>query len=61
MVCLLIGACAILQNIAIIFNELDDDDDDDDCQIEDPEVEAHVCPDTGNQRAHNRAHNKQLF
>ena len=52
-VCLLIGACAILQNIAIMFNEPDDDDDDYDYQIEEPEVEAHVGPDTGSQiRAH---------
>lgn len=49
---LMIGACAILQNIATMFNEPDDDDDYD-YQNEEPEVEAHVGPDTGNQiRAH---------
>ena len=47
-VCLLIGACAILQNIAIIFNEPDEDDEYD-YQNKEPEVEDHVGYDTGNQ------------
>ena len=51
-VCLLIGTCAILQNIAIMFNEPDEDDEYD-YQNEEPEVEDHVGHDTGNQiRAH---------
>lgn len=45
-VCLLIGACAILQNIAIMFNEPEEDRDVDQ---EEPEVEAHDGQDTGRQ------------
>ena len=49
-VCLLIGACAILQNIAIMFNEPEEDEDID---PQEPEVEPHVGHDTGRQiRAH---------
>ena len=44
-VCLLIRACAILQNIAIMFNVSDDND----YQIEEPEAEAHVGHNTGYQ------------
>ena len=45
-VCLLIGACAILQNIAIMFNEPEEDEDID---PQEPEVEPHVGHDTGRQ------------
>ncbi|CAB3988992.1 Hypothetical predicted protein [Paramuricea clavata] len=49
-VCLLIGACAILQNIAIMFNEPEEDEDID---PQEPEFELHVGHDTGRQiRAH---------
>ena len=49
-VCLLIGACAILQNIAIMFNEPKEDEDTD---PEEAEVEPLVGHDTGRQiRAH---------
>ncbi len=44
-VCLLIGACTILQNIAIMFDEPEEDID----LPEEPEVEPHV------------GHHKQLF
>ena len=48
-VCLLIGACAILHNIAIMFDEPEEDID----LPEEPEVEPHVGHDTGRQiRAH---------
>ena len=51
-VCLLIGACAILQNIAIMFNEPEEDEDTD-LEEADHEVEPLFCHDTGRQiRAH---------
>ncbi|XP_028419108.1 putative nuclease HARBI1 [Dendronephthya gigantea] len=51
-VCLLIGACAVLQNIAIMFNEPDEEEDVD-LEEPDPEVEPQVGHDTGRQiRAH---------
>ena len=43
---MLIGACAILQNIAFMFNEPEEDRDVDQ---EEPEVEAHDSQDTGRQ------------
>ena len=51
-VCLLIGACAVLQNIAMMFNEPEEDENVD-LEEPDPEVEPHVGHDTGRQiRAH---------
>ena len=51
-VCLLIGACAILKNIAIMFNEPEEDEDTD-LEETDHEVEPLVGHDTGRQiRAH---------
>ena len=44
-VCLLIGACAVLHNIAIMFNEPDIDGDDPD----EPKVEPYIGPETGRQ------------
>jgi hypothetical protein len=45
-VCLLIGACAILQNIAKMFNEPEEDEDID---PQEPKVEPNVGHDTGRQ------------